>query len=171
MMLSEKQSVAGQWRALARKYLVSDEVSTRLGDHLAQKLRSLLWQAAILSGMRPTADYDPQTLIRVIIGKVLKIRHLIGEAMISSDYHIIAPQSGTEFDAREMEDVYVPRGKKRPSGPQVMCCVALGLKRVEKVEGRLRSEMLVKPEVGLQTLLADLGLEVAGTRSENPAAR
>ena len=164
-MISEKQSVAGQWRALTRKFTMNNR---GLQDHCEKALSGLLRQATILSGMHPTADCNPEPLIRVIVSKAIKIRHRVGEAMISSDYQVVAPQARCIFDAGEMEDAYAPRGKKRRSGPHVMCCVALGLKRVEKVEGQLRSEILVKPEVGLQTLLEDLGLESAGTSGKPP---
>lgn len=117
--------------------------------------------------MCPTADCKPDPLIRIIVSKAMRIRHLIGVAMISSDYQVVAPQPKCIFDAGEMEDAYAPRGKKRRPG-HVMCCVALGLRRVEKVEGQLRCEMLLRPEVGLQTLLADLGLESAGAVDGKP---
>ena len=94
--------------------------------------------------------------------------------MISSDYQVIPPNSGSIYDAGGMEDASVsaPRGRDRgfESGPHVLCCVALGPKRVEKVEGQLRSEMLVKPGVDLQALLEALGLESVETRGEKSSA-
>lgn len=172
VLFSEKQSVAGQWRALTRRFAAGEASSAQMGAHCESVLPVLLRHAATLSGMRPTANCKLEPLIHIMVSKALKIRRLIGEAMISSNYEVVVPLPETLFNAREMEDVYAPRGNKgRRSGLHVTCCVALGLRRVEKVEGQLRSEMLVKSEVGLQTLLADLGLETASTWSGAPAVR
>jgi len=108
--------------------------------------------------MHPSAESDPWQPIHILVSKAFKIRHLIAEAMKGSEYEILLPPTETAFVAEEMEDIYGDREKERRTGSYVLCCTSLGLRRVENVEGSLRSATLVKPDVGLQTLVDDLGL-------------
>ncbi|TFY65074.1 hypothetical protein EVJ58_g2218 [Rhodofomes roseus] len=157
---AENQSVAGQWRALTRKFAqVLRLGSQQLEDQCNKGLSEMFWDSVALARMRPSPDSDPKEAIQILARKALKIRHLIGEAMKSSEYEILLPQPGATFMAEDMEDVYSPKeGRRTGSESYVLCCVALGLRRVEKVGEGLRSVTLVKPEVGLQTLLTDLNL-------------
>ncbi|KAH9924776.1 uncharacterized protein B0H18DRAFT_1119792 [Fomitopsis serialis] len=160
---SENQSVAGQWRALTRKFAQAEQVSARQQeDSYRQKLVTLLQHVAALSRMRTPSERDPRELVQILVSKAFKIRHLIGEAMKSSEYEILLKQPGAAFVAEDMKDVYCPRGKGKRTGLSVLYCASLGLRRVEKVEGGLRSTTLVKPDVGLQTLVEDLGLADGG---------
>ncbi|KZT65647.1 hypothetical protein DAEQUDRAFT_759245 [Daedalea quercina L-15889] len=159
---SENQSVAGQWRALTRKFAQGEQLSgQQIEGYCGERFVDLLRHVATLSGVH-SLDNDPRQLrtIQIIVAKAVNLRRLIGEAMISSDYEVVVPRSGTAFMPEEMEDAYKPRGKGRRTGMSVLCCTTMGLRRAEKVKGELQRKTLVKPEVGLQTLLEDLGLKI-----------
>ncbi|EPT00713.1 hypothetical protein FOMPIDRAFT_1016335 [Fomitopsis schrenkii] len=160
---SENQSVAGQWRALTRKSAEDRYLRRALREgRFEDELTELLVYIATLSGVRFSTTAHAQA-VELMIAKALKIRHLIGEAMISSDYEVVVPPAGTAFTTAGMEDAFKPREVgpgPRGASSFVLCCTSLGLRRVEKVEGELRSTTLVKSDVGLDTLLEDLGLPV-----------
>ncbi|EPT00709.1 hypothetical protein FOMPIDRAFT_1060244 [Fomitopsis schrenkii] len=157
----ESQSVAGQWRALTRKSAEDKYLSRALREgHFKGELTALLVHVATLSGVRFSTTAHARAM-ELMVTKAVKIRHLIGEAMVSSDYEVVVPHAGTSFTTAAMEDVFKPRGSsRRDAGASVLCCTSLGLRRVEKVEGEVRAATLVKSEVGLDTLLEDLGLSV-----------
>ncbi|KAH9839846.1 uncharacterized protein C8Q71DRAFT_465102 [Rhodofomes roseus] len=165
----ENQSVAGQWRALTRKFAQDKHINpAQMEEILTRDLAALLQHVMTLSRMSLSTRHNPQPSLHTLIGKALKIRHLVGEAMKSSEYEALLPQPEAAFVPGEMEDAYAPRGAGRRAGLSVMCCVSLGLRRVEKSEEGLRSVTLIKSEVGLQTLLEDLG--VAGEDDEDMSA-
>ncbi|KAH9924774.1 uncharacterized protein B0H18DRAFT_1011140, partial [Fomitopsis serialis] len=156
---AENQSVVGQWRALTRKFAQAEHLDAeQLDDSCSRELAKLLRHVVLSSCMRPSAESDPQQPIHILVSKALKIRHLIAEAMKGSEYEILLPRPDTAFVAEEMEDIYGDSKKERRTRSCVLCCVSLGLRRVEKVEGSLRSATLVKPGVGIQTLVDDLCL-------------
>ncbi|KAH9839851.1 uncharacterized protein C8Q71DRAFT_465358 [Rhodofomes roseus] len=155
---SENQSVVGQWRALTRTFAQDKLDMQQLEDDCNRHLAILILDVLSVARMRPSPGGNPEYALQILVGKALKIRQLIGEALKSSEYEIFLPQPEAAFAAADMEDTYDPRGKGGRTRSHVLCYVALGLRRVEKVKRELQSVTLLKAGVCLQTLLADLDL-------------
>ncbi|TFY65070.1 hypothetical protein EVJ58_g2216 [Rhodofomes roseus] len=155
---SENQSVVGQWRALTRTFAQDKLDMQQLEDDCNRRLAILILDVLSVARMRPSPGGNPEYALQILVGKALRIRQLIGEALKSSEYEIFLPQPEAAFAAADMEDTYDPRGKGGRTRSHVLCYVAFGLRRVEKVKRELQSVTLLKAGVGLQTLLADLDL-------------
>lgn len=114
--------------------------------------------------MRFSATVHNQA-VKLMVAKALKIRHLIDEAMVSSNYEVVVPCAGDAFTAAEMEDAFKSRGVTRRGTSSVLCFTSLSLRRFEKVQGEVHATTLVKSDVGLNTLLEDLGLSADATNT------
>ena len=168
---AESQSVAGQWRALAWKAAQTEFIGgPQWEHHCKERLVTVITHAAALSGMRISVSKSKHMeTIAILAEKASKIRHLIGEAMVGSDYEVVLPKSGSPYATAEMEEAYAPKGKSRRQGTPVICSTTLGLRRVETVQGKRQATMLVKPAVCLDTLLEDLGLTDGGEKMSTSA--
>ncbi|OSX56879.1 hypothetical protein POSPLADRAFT_1037140 [Postia placenta MAD-698-R-SB12] len=164
----ENQSVAGQWRALTRRYAQPTPLDAQQfeNDHI-RRLSVLLSQILQVAGMRESIGQDAQEILQIIVRAALDIRRVTGEVMVSSDYEIPPIAVEDIFNSQEMHDAYREKGIKRATGLRVWCCTTLGLRRVEKLPHGLHQVVLIKPEVALETLMLDLGImhDGAGIRS------
>lgn len=168
----EPPSVAGRWRALARKHvknlLSPDEQRCELARNiLAEHVSAVL----LLCGVPQAFDkplHDDLLLrfgvaFRDIILLTLEFQRSVGEQIVSHDLRVFAADAGEPFDSAHMDDEWNNPKKHASPGGQVAGCVLnatqLGL---YAVTGARESEVVVallKSTVVLRTALQELWAE------------
>ncbi|KAH9834195.1 uncharacterized protein C8Q71DRAFT_859847 [Rhodofomes roseus] len=166
ILRSESQSVAGRWRILTRKYVVSS--STSIKDWETRHVRQLLEDASTILGASGAISWDNNDLkdgLEIIVHAAMKIRRMVGEDVVRSEYEVFAVKRKANFDPDVMVDEYAsPQKRKKKAGVHVICPLTLGLRRREgenrsgtKGRSEVTVKTLVKPQVVLDTVIDDLG--------------
>ncbi|KAI0824347.1 hypothetical protein BC628DRAFT_1420092 [Trametes gibbosa] len=168
---AESPSIAGRWRALGRKYsknlLPQAEQRHELEQRkLAEWISIILLACGVLTEeSEPLQDVLLRRFdgaFRDIVHLALEFQRIVGEQVISRDFYVFAPSTGTPFDATRMVDEW-DDPKKRPVSAKhtaytVMCATQLGL-HVVTGAGEAEAMILLKPHVVLHTALQELWAE------------
>ncbi|KAH9840788.1 uncharacterized protein C8Q71DRAFT_904849 [Rhodofomes roseus] len=166
MQESEPPSVAGRWRSLTHKYML--KASDKQQEQHERSERKLLEGAVAvfqLACVEPQFHQDEglRESLGVIARAATKIRRMIKEDVLGSQYMVFIERPDAPFDPDMMEDEHATsssRMRASNAGVSIVCPSRLGLSRFEKVELEhgWEANRLVKPYVVLETVVKELGL-------------
>ncbi|EPQ55241.1 hypothetical protein GLOTRDRAFT_129527 [Gloeophyllum trabeum ATCC 11539] len=179
---SETQAVSGRWRSVARKHIQAlrhgesphDSAKPPLITYLVKRLVDVLLVAGCNSYKEPqvhemiTNVYGDRldNLVRLALG----LNRLVGVDALNCDYEPVWTRPNVAFNPVWMEDMDGKgidgspgdhRALDEPTVIRVLCTTGLGLRKKVKAAGRqrrgsrseLRSMLVLKPKVALETLL------------------
>ncbi|PCH36690.1 hypothetical protein WOLCODRAFT_109047 [Wolfiporia cocos MD-104 SS10] len=173
LFLPKSQTVSGRWRTLARHYVrtVLPEDNEVAGD-LSRYLIRYIADVFAVSGLHFEGAEDALHAsistnhgdrVKTLVESCLKLRHMIGEEMISGDFEVFVVAPGEKFDEpHAKDDCADPRaGKPSAMDHHILCTTAMGLQKIVQVgrtgsERALHTTTLLKANVALETLGSEL---------------
>ncbi|KZT05470.1 uncharacterized protein LAESUDRAFT_727115 [Laetiporus sulphureus 93-53] len=164
ILRSESQSIAGRWRAITHRNMPSQLPDGRdWQDYCVEHSTSLLSSISMAAGGRVDVSGQADS-IREIIHGAFRLRKMIGENIVGSNYTVTIGQSGDVFTPDFMEDAFALRGRPPKTGMSILCASELGLLRLDKVKasadaaGGISEVVILKPKVVLADFVMELGL-------------
>ncbi|GJE96030.1 hypothetical protein PsYK624_122230 [Phanerochaete sordida] len=162
---NEPQSVSARWRALASRHIcklfVEEERYTLVLKNILHDVEAILLLAGAQDVLHTSGWVAQRFQARVqdVVVQAIAIQKTITQDIISSDFRIICPHSGSVFASEAMQDVDdCGRSRKRENsdGRKILCATELGLLRHERLseEDGIPAETLervvIKAKVALE---------------------
>ncbi|EGN98679.1 hypothetical protein SERLA73DRAFT_181260 [Serpula lacrymans var. lacrymans S7.3] len=171
MIQEEPQPMSSRWRALTHKHIHG--LHPELEDYISNELTETIFRWS-LDVFLISGSSNPQTVpssrenfksrfgaqVRRIAKAVYKLAQVTREEIMSTNFEVIAVESGKAFDAQEVVDAFEDYGTSKGA---VLCTTELGLRCSTRKspnetgkpegEGCIERRCLLRPKVVLESVV------------------
>ncbi|KAJ7604466.1 hypothetical protein FB45DRAFT_956762 [Roridomyces roridus] len=158
---AQTQSVAGRWRALTHRHVQELIHGTpELADYFIDAIVNVLLTAGFKSTSTAPALHELvaerfseriDALVKLAVG----LNRALGVEVTACELKALAAPPGSVFDAETMDSALFDPGEPSPN-LSVLCTLALGLSRADKIDGVWTKRVLLKPTVVLPSDVDEL---------------